>query len=135
MAKALMIMDRCTEPGQFVKMSDLLAEHKYAIRSKDWGGDVMKLKYWGFLEAKAHAVREDGSPRAGVWRITPTGRAFARGEIDAPKFRYVYNSELVNRDNPDTARTWISECLGRAFDFRVLVDSSPDGSLPAKGPL
>jgi hypothetical protein len=116
-------------------MSELLALHKSAIKSKDWGGDIMKLKYWDFLEAKPYAVRDDGSPRAGIWRITPAGRAFARGNIDALKYQYVYNSELVGRAAPDLTRVWIDDCLKEPFDFGALAKATPDGSREPRRPI
>jgi hypothetical protein len=82
------------------------------------GGDWAKLVHWGLLEEKPE-IRKDGSPRAGYYKITERGSAFARGEIRIPKFVFIYASRVLNRPSPETIS--VQEALGAAFDYRALM--------------
>ncbi len=81
------------------------------------GGDYAKMRFWGLITAKPE-IRDDGSPRAGFWRITDFGHEFARGVLSAPRFAYTYNNHVVRFS---VERTDIYRALGEKFDYAELV--------------
>ncbi|MBT8453898.1 MAG: hypothetical protein KJO40_18195 [Deltaproteobacteria bacterium] len=93
-------------------------------------GDVAKLHWWGVIEEKPE-VRNDGSPRAGYYRITELGKAFVRNEASVIKYVYLYNKRAIRRKNPDLSRTTIVEALGDKFNYAELMQATPDDSQPA----
>lgn len=105
----------------YLMRCDLSPEVKAAIR-----GDWAKLKHWGFIESWENP-REDKSARAGWWRITPEGLAFANGTTNAPKYVYIYNKKIVTRVG-DMAQVSIADALGDRFSYAELMASTPDQS-------
>ena len=79
--------------------------------------EASQLSWWGLLE-DASRVRPDGG-KAGWWRISELGAAFARNEVRVPKYVYVYASKVVRVDPKKTIS--ITEALGVEFDYRELM--------------
>jgi hypothetical protein len=81
-------------------------------------GDIPKLRFWGLIERKEE-TREDGSNRAGYYRISEKGKSFIRGEITVPKAAYLYNNKChgFSEDHTD-----IKTALGDKFDFQDLMN-------------
>jgi hypothetical protein len=85
------------------------------------GGDYSKMRWWGLIESPPEdAERADGSARVGLWRITPLGVQFLRGEITVERYVYEYDSvpvtlELHEGEQPE--RVNIAQCMGETFDF------------------
>lgn len=75
-----------------------------------------KLRYWGLLEEESDR-REDGG-RAGWWRITDRGRAFALGTVAVPKYALVYNGRCLGFEGDETT---ITDALGDRFDYDELM--------------
>jgi len=84
-----------------------------AVRA-DWA----KLKLWGLLEEKP-AVRADGSPRVGYWRMTQLGWQFVNRQVKVPSHVYVYNDQLLPR-TVDTMVT-IDEALTTEFSYAEIM--------------
>jgi hypothetical protein len=65
-----------------------IAGHFVDIRHIDGvrGGDYAKLALWDLVEASPTDV--------GLWRITPLGLTFLRGQARIPKYAYVYRGAL-----------------------------------------
>lgn len=80
-------------------------------------GDIPKLRYWGFIE-KMVAVREDGNPRAGYYRLTQKGMRFISGKIMAPTYAIIYNNKLFGMSNEDTD---IRKALTNKFNYNQLM--------------
>jgi hypothetical protein len=85
--------------------------------SANAGGDVSKLRYWGLLQPK-QAVREDGSDRVGLYRITPRGRAFVMGLTRVPKYALIYNQTLLTLSDE---QIHIKDALGKRFNYTELM--------------
>lgn len=75
--------------------------------------DYTKFKYWGFLEKKKE-IRDDGSNRNGMWRITNEGIAFVGGGIRARKWYGVYNDKVYGQSEELIT---IKEALGKKFNY------------------
>lgn len=82
------------------------------------GGDWAKMKYWGLIEEKPE-TRDDGSPRAGFWRMTPLGRQFATRATTVPSHVYVYNGELFQKIVED--QITIDDALGTNFNYSEIM--------------
>tara|TARA_Y100000310_G_C20329247_1_gene644470 strand:- start:191 stop:715 length:525 start_codon:yes stop_codon:yes gene_type:complete len=82
------------------------------------GGDFAKLRYWGLLEEKPGMVRDDGSKRAGFWRITEKGLHFVLKKVKIPKYALIYNNSMIGFAGPDVG---VVECLGKKFDYSALM--------------
>lgn len=122
MLYALVLIERFSRtspsPTDWVHVPSYLSEHatgRMAVAVR--GGDWAKLKFWGFLEEKSE-VRDDGSDRAGWWRITQTGRAFLHGQFYAPAAFYLYNGECRGFDE---GLVLVRDIKSKHFDFNELM--------------
>ena len=79
--------------------------------------EASQLAWWGLL-AEEPRTRPDGG-RAGWWRITDTGAAFARGEITVPKYVWVYDGVVI-RIEPEV-QVSIQDALGTKFHYAELM--------------
>jgi hypothetical protein len=82
------------------------------------GGDWAKMKYWGLIEEKPE-VRDDGSPRAGYWRMTPLGRQFATRAAKVASHVYIYNGEPMQKTADE--QITIDDALGTHFNYADLM--------------
>lgn len=82
------------------------------------GGDTAKLVYWGMMEEESER-REDGG-RAGWWRLTDDGRAFANNVVRVPKYALIYDGRCIGLRGEPTS---IIDALGDKFDYRELMSS------------
>ena len=80
--------------------------------------DEAKARYWGLIEPQP-GLRDDGSPRTGWWRLTPTGAAFVRGQGKIAKYAYVYDGRVLEMDNSEWVT--IEDLLGTKFDYSELM--------------
>lgn len=106
-------------PRQWVDLPRLREEHRIEVSG---GGDAPKLAYWHLIEPMPSQRRDDGSTRAGWWRITPDGAAFARGTTRVAKHALVYGGRCLGLDDTETVS--IGDALGRGFDYRALMDGT-----------
>jgi hypothetical protein len=81
------------------------------------GGDFAKLAYWQLI-VEHPGEREDGSSRAGWWRISLTGEAFALGKSRIPKYARIYNGRLLGFSDD---RVGIRDALGSRFRYDDLM--------------
>lgn len=81
-------------------------------------GDWAKLKLWGLIEEKPE-VRDDGSPRAGYWKMTALGRQFAKRQVKVPSHVYIYNGEPLKRTIEHEIT--IDEALGTEFRYDEIM--------------
>ena len=58
------------------------------------GADFTKLEWWGLIE-KPNLVRDDGSKRVGMWRVTNKGVQFAKNKINVWNKLLEYHSEVI----------------------------------------
>lgn len=84
-------------------------------------GDWAKLKLWGLIEEKPE-VRDDGSPRAGYWKMTALGRQFAKRQVKVPSHVYIYNGEPLKRTIEHEIT--IDEALGTEFRYDEIMGDS-----------
>lgn len=99
----------------------------YRLDAKDWvhvptqigarSREEGKLAYWGLIE-EATDARGDGG-RAGYWRMTPKGVAFARGLTRIPKYALIYDGRVIGFD--DTEFVDIRDALGTRFSYDDLM--------------
>jgi hypothetical protein len=66
------------------------------------GGDLLKTRFWGLIE-ESEDVRDDGSGRAGWWRITDLGGQFVRGLTTVPKYALIYNNHCLGLEGPNVS--------------------------------
>ncbi len=81
-------------------------------------GDWAKLKFWGLIEEKP-AVRDDGSPRVGYWRLTALGRQFVAREVTVPSHVFIYNGEPLHR--AVDAQITIDDALTTDFSYAEIM--------------
>jgi hypothetical protein len=100
----------------------------YRERGLDWGhlptilgrkqADEAKMVHWGLIE-QAPMTRDDGSNRAGWWRVTPLGEAFVLGDVAVPKYARIYDSRCLGLDDSETVT--IEDALGERFRYDDLM--------------
>lgn len=107
-AQALVLMYRQAGEG-WVNLPALLGRKQ---------ADEAKARYWGLIQ-ESEDVRDDGSKRAGWWRLTELGVRFVQGRARVPKYALIYNSQLVYLDLGETVD--IREALGTRFHYDDLM--------------
>ncbi len=79
------------------------------------GGDYAKLKHWNLVERR---INEDPEKRtSGLWRPTPKGVSFAKGNISLPQYVFLYNNEVLGHTG---TLIGIRAALGTKFDYDKL---------------
>jgi len=79
--------------------------------------DFPKLRFWGLIE-QLEGIREDGSNRAGNYKITQRGEYFILNKLKVVKYVYVYNNKVLKTKGNDVN---IIHCLGRKFNYYELI--------------
>lgn len=72
--------------------------------------DGSYLVHWGLVES--------GAKRAGMYRITPEGLAFAHGSIAVPEAIYIFDNNMLGFD---AKHTTIREAIKDHFDYDSLM--------------
>lgn len=119
MAYALILLYKHFEKNpdqEWVHMNDYLNSIEglpFPVKS----GDNAKLRYWELLEEKVE-VRDDGSKRAGYWKLTQLGRDFVEGRTTVQSHARVFNSKSYGLigDLVD-----IHQALGNKFNYSELM--------------
>jgi len=78
------------------------------------GGDWSKRRDWGLIESD-DTVSDDGSKRAGFWRVTDAGRGSEPNWIRVPTHMFLYNREACD-SNQDGETTDIEQALGKKLN-------------------
>lgn len=119
MAYALILLYRYfrDNPGEeWVHMNDYLNSLDIPFPVKS--GDNAKLRYWGLLEEKPEK-REDGSNRAGYWKVTELGSQFVEGDTAVQSHAKVFNSKSYGLVGEPIS---IHEALGDKFNYKELME-------------
>jgi len=118
MAYALILIERnFRTSGDWLHVPSYLSKWS-KIGSAVRGGDWAKLVHWKLIEEKPE-IRDDGSPRAGYYKITQLGIDFAQGRVAVPKFVYLYDSRVIQRACTETLT--VAEALGSNFNYAELM--------------
>lgn len=82
------------------------------------GGHMLKARYWGLIEKPPELVRDDGSKRVGIWRMTDAGAAFVNDRARILSHAVIYNNRCLRLvGDPMTIR----QLLGKRFDYGELM--------------
>jgi len=118
MAKTLVILHRHfkTNP-EWLQVPEFIVEANKLgamLRGSDW----TRLKYWGLLEERVASTRNDGSKKAGYYKMLDAGHRFASGETKAPKTVRLYNGHFIGFGE---GLVGIQECLGEDVELAQLM--------------
>jgi|TARA_R110000823_G_scaffold265778_2_gene385649 hypothetical protein len=80
--------------------------------------------HWGLVEKRPN--KDTTKRTSGIWRPTPQGIAFARGEIEVISHVHLYNN--VAYDVGHTERIGIIDALGDKFDYQELMRGCVGGA-------
>lgn len=106
MAKTLITMYKHSDPGEFVHAPSLPGDTH----------ECSQLVWWGLIEEE-RILRPDGG-RAGWWRLTDAGRAFAEGRATVYKYARIYDSKCLGLVGDQVS---IKDALGEKFDYAELM--------------
>lgn len=103
-------------------------EPRYYSTSEAWSmeinrgtGDVAKLRWWGLIETEPLAVEDVSRRASGMWRPTPMGLAFVRGQERMPSHARVYNNTVLALEGDALS---IADALGTQFNYAELMNNS-----------
>lgn len=99
-------------PGEYLAVSKFCMR-KYSFRSSENG----KLVYFDMFEPRP-GLRDDGSKRHGLYRITDLGVEFVLGRVKVQKTKVIYDDEIWSTEGPMIG---IVEALGKKFDYHDLM--------------
>jgi len=118
MARALVLLYRHLKANPGLEW---VHTQSFLIAQQAYTGDFAKLRYWGLVEPQV-GVRDDGSARVGLYRVTPLGEAFVRGTAHVMKYVYLYNDEVLARPKDDNEQISIHAALGERFNYTALME-------------
>lgn len=114
MARALIAIYRETyDLPVYVHVPNLLK--KYDINPAD--ACIAHLSYWGLVEAQPNTDTPKRKGK-GMWIITEKGIDFVQGKIMLPKYKEVYQTEVVGEKGELVS---IKDCLKNEFDYSALM--------------
>jgi hypothetical protein len=105
-------------PSYLAKMCEGNPRRAAAVR-----GDWAKLKHWDLIDER-EGKRDDGSKRAGYYRITEHGRAFVYADRKVPPHIYLYNQQVIDKPIPVSQWITIRDALGTKFNYAELMEES-----------
>lgn len=85
------------------------------------GGDFNKFRYWDMIEPEVGGVRDDGSSRTGIWRVTERGQDFVLGRIRVRKYVAIYAKQRYTEWETNTETMGIRDALGKKFSYDELM--------------
>jgi hypothetical protein len=116
MAKTLVALCRVGGTHTFVHQR---AVERAAARYYDLVGldthEISQLSWWVLVEEELIS-RPDGG-RAGWWRATPLGMAWASGKTVVPRYAHLYNGKVLRVDGLPLRIRQV-----KGFDLRELMD-------------
>lgn len=83
------------------------------------GGEWTLIRYWGLIEEKPSDPKSD-QRTSGLWRPTPLGIEFAKGEVMVQKYALTYNRGCQGLEG---GLVDIRECLGDQFSYKELMSA------------
>lgn len=87
------------------------------------GGNFATMAYWGIIEEKPKGGEDKRT--SGIWRITPLGESFIKGEARLPKYVTTYNGRAESMSSETIS---IEEAINNPFSYREImakVDEQP----------
>lgn len=82
------------------------------------GGHMLKARFWGLIEKPLELVREDGSSRVGIWRLTERGIAFVLNTRSIQSHARLYNNHCLSLVGDPV---YIERVLGKKFNYAELM--------------
>ena len=61
---------------------------------------------------------------SGLWRVTPIGMMFAKGQVQVPQYVYLYNDTLKD---VSTETVYIKDCVGKKFNYSEIMNETWGG--------
>jgi hypothetical protein len=58
---------------------------------------------------------------SGLWRVTPIGMMFAKGQVQVPQYVYLYNDTLKD---VSTETVYIKDCVGKKFNYSEIMNET-----------
>ena len=105
-------------PSSFIKVDDVF-NHNPKVRSvTQVTGEFPKLRHWGLIK-RNDALREDGSNRTNLYRMTGQGVDFVLQKDTISKYATIYHDTPLEFWGPQVT---IKECLGKKFNYRELME-------------
>ena len=80
-------------------------------------GDFAKMRLWNLIE-KNEELREDGSNRNGLYKITQRGRNFVQGKTTVKSHVLIYDNRFLGFDGDQIS---IADALGEKFSYAELM--------------
>lgn len=82
------------------------------------GGHMLKARFWNLIEKPPELVRDDGSTRVGIWRLTDHGVEFVTNHRTILSHARIYDNRCLGlRGEPVSIR----DVLGKRFDYDELM--------------
>jgi len=116
MAYAIIVFAQRLKVGVWTDIPEFLEAEKHSgiVRSREW----TRLRFWKLIEPKEDEIREDGSEKTGIYRLTQAGRDFAFGVTEEAHSIFMYDGRML-RKSPEMVS--IREALGKKFNYDELM--------------
>lgn len=105
-------MERTGKPGGFIHVND------FSPGRHSTGRNFCIVHHWG-LATSAEAEPDEDKNSSGYWRLTAKGIAFIMGELDIPKYIFVFGNKVINTGKD----TWdVHAALKNKFSYSELMN-------------
>lgn len=104
-------------PWSYIKIDDVFNGNPTVRSVTQVTGEFPKLRFWELIK-KNDELRDDGSDRTNLYKITPFGAQFVRAYVTVPKYMKIYNNSPLEFWGPQVD---IRDCLGNRFNYRELM--------------
>lgn len=87
------------------------------------GGHMLKARFWRLIEKPEELIREDGSTRVGIWRVTEEGERFVLCRMQIASHARIYNNRCLGLAGRSVD---IQQVLGKRFNYHELMMEHPN---------
>ena len=79
------------------------------------------LQWWRLIEQFPRDEDNGDTKHVGFWRVTELGYEFAKGNLQVPKYVYLYNDTLMDMSNETI---FIKDTIGKKFNYDELMSAT-----------
>jgi len=83
-------------------------------------GDFPKLRFWGLIEPVGIALKTEGNPSTGYYRVTDAGRSFVDNKLTLPSHVDIMDNQYFG-ESTKALKVTFQECMRNTFDYQEVI--------------
>lgn len=119
-AKALIWMSRATPTILNMWLDMPRQAPKWVVATNSFS----LMEWWKLIDRRPMEIDDQKQKKfSGHWRVTNLGREFVAGNLQLPKYVYIYNDRL---QGVSTETITIKDCFGEDFNYEEMMSTTMD---------